>query len=446
LNISFISRWKIGILKNFSINNKLVKILYSTLAIFQVNFHQPAHAQDVIDQARNHTVKITTAINYAFGLEKKTSMNGAGFLIDKSKGWILTNAHVAARSPSVVTVRFRDQDSIEAQKVYVDNHLDVAVIKVSPKLIPEQAISAQLNCEDNARPGTSVIAFGHPWDLDYTATRGIISGVRTVEGEEVLQTDSALNPGNSGGPLIDATTGQILGINSSHLEPPKSEGVSFAVPSPLVCRIINLLKDGQDPAPPLMPITFATTNKSNELVIASSEGNFRDILRPGDRILELDEDRDVISQSRFLGSLRGKSAARIVIARNSNMIEHSIQMPTSKDRVTLHGMSFSGMLVGPPTAKEAPEGLLIVHCVDPSSVAEQTQIQDGDQITAIGGKPMNSFDDIRAELIASNNKNIEIIIRRPNFNMLSGRNEYYEKRIQVTDLKEINENGVISKP
>lgn len=427
-------------------NRFLSKLLHASLAGLLMTNNQPAKAQDVIDQARNHTVKITTAINYAFGIEKKTSMNGAGFLIDKSKGWILTNAHVAARSPSVITVRFRDQDSIPAQKIYVDNHLDIAVIKVLPENIPEQAISAQLHCDDNARPGTSVIAFGHPWDLDYTATRGIISGVRTVEGEEVLQTDSALNPGNSGGPLIDATTGQILGINSSHLEPPKSEGVSFAVPSPLVCRIINLLNDGQDPAPPLVPLTFATTNKSNELVIASSDGELRDVFKPGDRILQIDGDQDIFSQSRFLGSLRAKSSASIIISRDGSTIAQRIKTPANKDHVIRHGMSFSGMLIGPPTAKEAPKDLFIVHCVDPSSIAEQSQIEDGDQIAAIEGKEMNSFDDIRSELIASNDKTVEIIIRRPNFNMLSGRNEYYVKRIQVTDLLEINENGVVKLP
>lgn len=84
--------------------------------------------------------------------------------------------------------------------------------------------------------------------------------------------------------------------------------------------------------------------------------------------------------------------------------------------------------------------------VDPSSIAEQSQIEDGDQIAAIEGKEMNGFDDIRSELIASNNKTVEIIIRRPIFNMLSGRNEYYVKRIQVTDLQEIDENGVVLLP
>jgi serine protease Do len=409
------------------------------VALFHLLLISNSQAQDVIAQARNHTVKITTAITYAFGLEKKSSSNGAGFLIDKARGWILTNAHVAARSPSTISIRFRDEDSIPAQKVYVDNHLDIAIIKVSSEKIPERAVEASLDCNEDVHIGASVIAFGHPWDLDYTATRGIISGERTVEGEEVLQTDAALNPGNSGGPLIDANSGRVLGINSSALEPSKTEGMNFAVPISLVCRIINLLRDGQDPSPPKIPIKIATTDKSNELVIATSDEPFQEMFHPGDRIVEVEGDTNITSLSRFLDRLRGRKSAEIIIERNGVRMEKTVEVPPLKDRVEYHGMAFSGVLIGPPTAKDAPNDIFIVHCVDPSSVAEQAQFEDSDQIIAINGKNIHSFDDIRSTLGQLNNKTAEIIIRRPKFNMLSGRYEYYARKIMVSDLKEVSE-------
>ena len=102
-------------------------------------------------------------------------------------------------------------------------------------------------------------------------------------------------------------------------------------------------------------------------------------------------------------------------------------------------MAFSGVLIGPPTAKDAPNDIFIVHCVDPSSVAEQAQFEDSDQIIAINGKNIHSFDDIRSMLGPLNNKSAEIIIRRPKFNMLSGRYEYYARKIMVSDLKEVSE-------
>ena len=82
--------------------------------------------------------------------------------------------------------------------------------------------------------------------MDFTATRGIISGAKVSHGAEFLQTDAALNPGNSGGPLIDAETGLIVGINAGSLKDKNTEGLHFAVPIKLVCTILDLLKQEGD--------------------------------------------------------------------------------------------------------------------------------------------------------------------------------------------------------
>lgn len=425
-------------------NNKINLMKFALLVNLLLTFYtQSVYAKDIIDQAKSYTVKITTVINYAFGLDIKSSINGAGFLIDKDRGWFITNAHVAARSPSSISIRFKDEDSIDAQKIYIDNILDVAIIKVDPNKIPSWAAQSTLKCDNDVQAGTSVIAFGHPWSLDFTATRGIISGSGNVEGDEVLQTDAALNPGNSGGPLIDAMTGEVLGINSSHLEPSKTEGMNFAVPIALVCPIIKLLKENADPAPPAIPVIFAKSLKPSELIIASSEGEYRDFLKPGDRVTKLDMATNIISQSRFLSMLRGKKSINISIERDNKIIEQTIQITKNKNHVQLQGMFFSGMLAGVATAKEAPKDLVIIHSIDPGSLAQQSQFQDGDQIVAVGGKTISSFNDFHNYLIESNKKKIEIIIRRPNFNMISGRYEYFARIIDVSGLKEINEMGVI---
>lgn len=104
---------------------------------------------------------------------------------------------------------------------------------------------------------------------------------------------------------------------------------------------------------------------------------------------------------------------------------------------------FSGMLAGVATAKEAPKDLVIIHSIDPGSLAQQSQFQDGDQIIAVGGKIISSFNSFHDYLIDSNKKKIEIIIRRPNFNMISGRYEYFTRIIDISSLKEINETGIV---
>ena len=158
-------------------------------------FAPTVSANDVIESAGRFTVKITTAVDYSFGTERKGTSRGAGFLVDRERGWVLTNAHVAAKSPSTVRVSFKDRPYSKVEKVYVDNHLDLAVLRVDLANIPDEAVVASMKCEGEPAAGLPVIAFGHPWGLDYTATRGIISGTKSLEGEEALQTDAALNPG-----------------------------------------------------------------------------------------------------------------------------------------------------------------------------------------------------------------------------------------------------------
>ena len=85
-------------------------------------------------------------------------------------------------------------------------------------------------------------AYGHPKGLKFSS-RGIISKQRFLYGKEVIQTDAAINSGNSGGPLIDLETGLIIGVNKATLK--KSNGIGLAVPSYLVCKIVNLYNEGK---------------------------------------------------------------------------------------------------------------------------------------------------------------------------------------------------------
>ena len=142
--------------------------------------------------------------------DSKETSNGAGFLIDRNRGWILTNAHVVSYSPSIHKIAFHNHDYISAQKIYVDPNLDLAILQVPSSEIPKTAHEAKLDCNSNVSTGHPVGAFGHPWGYSFTGTRGIISGIDDVE---MLQTDAPINPGNSGGPLFNED-GDVIGINS----------------------------------------------------------------------------------------------------------------------------------------------------------------------------------------------------------------------------------------
>jgi len=400
-----------------------------------------AEALDIIAQANRYTVKVSAAIEYPFGNESKGTRRGAGFLIDRERGWILTNAHVAAKSPSRVRVSFKDRSFIPASKVYVDNHLDVAVIAVAPERIPEETLAGGLQCQNEPTAGAAVIAFGHPWSLDYTATRGIISGTQVRAGEERLQTDAAINPGNSGGPLIDVTSGLILGINSSGVARNVSEGLNFAVPALLVCRIVDLLKKGIDPDPPILPVTFATTQRDRELVVADAISEWEGLLKTGDRIQSVNGDKSARFASRFLGQARGASSLKVEVLRDGSNVAVDLPVPSQKDRMLLLGVHVSGKVVGQSTVPGYDPTVMWVQFVDDASSADQASIAEGDQILSINGTRVRAHAEVLSAFSAVDGREVEVIIRRPRFSLISGRYDYYARKLDVSEIFEIDANG-----
>jgi S1-C subfamily serine protease len=153
---------------------------------------------------------------------------GSGF-ITRSDGVILTNAHVVDGA-SDVTVTLPDGRSYSGKVLGADPLTDVAVVKVVASKLPV----APLGDSERVRPGEWAIAIGNPLGLDNTVTAGIISAIQRTnavgEGQRVpyIQTDAAVNPGNSGGPLIN-DRGQVIGINTAIRQAPGA-GLSFAVP------------------------------------------------------------------------------------------------------------------------------------------------------------------------------------------------------------------------
>jgi S1-C subfamily serine protease len=399
----------------------------------------PVAAKDVITDATRFTVQTTTSVEYSFGADVKGTSRGSGFLIDRERGWIATNAHVVQRSPSRVRVSFKETPYYTVDKVYIDSHLDFAIVKIDPDKIPPNAIAAELACKSAPKAGTQVIAFGHPWGLEYTATRGIISGVKTLNSVEQLQTDAAINPGNSGGPLIEEETGQILGINASGLT--NSEGLNFAVPIPLACTIIDLLKAGRDPAPPILPAALALTLGDRELVVADIGKDWADKLSIGDRVLSIDGEVNVKNQSRLFDKLRGKDFAPVQIKRGAQELSVTLAIPNNKDKVSRKGIYVAGMLIGVSTIALAPQNDMYVQMVNRASMAEQAQIREGDVILAIDGKPTRSHEDLMSALMGRENKEVEVMIKRER-SQARYRYDYYVRKLDIDNLVVIDETGV----
>lgn len=172
---------------------------------------------------------------------------GSGVIISRD-GHIVTNAHVIADSQNII-VKLHDRREVEAELIGSDEITDVAVLKIkAEKLIP-----ADWGDSDLLEVGALVWAIGTPYELEQTVTSGVISGKNRYERDyrnaekvqqELIQTDAAVNPGNSGGPLVNSQ-GQVIGINTS-IYGDKFQGISFAVPSAIARYVAEqLMTNGQ---------------------------------------------------------------------------------------------------------------------------------------------------------------------------------------------------------
>src|SRR3954469_15272022 len=165
---------------------------------------------------RARSVQETQSPFEIFPRQQENVSTGSGFVLD-DKGDILTNAHVVASSLDV-RVSFSDRRTVAARVVGKDPDTDLAVLSVNPKEVSLHPLV--LGDSSSMRVGDPTVAIGNPFGLERTLTTGVVSALqRRITApsgfaiEDVIQTDAALNPGNSGGPLLDAT-GRVIGVNS----------------------------------------------------------------------------------------------------------------------------------------------------------------------------------------------------------------------------------------
>jgi putative serine protease PepD len=224
--------------------------------------------------------------------------SGTGFVIDE-RGTIVTNAHVVGEA-SQASVRFGDSGAaVDAEVLGSDPSTDLAVLRVDSSSVGALH-PLTLADSDDVRVGDEVVAIGHPFGLDRTATAGIVSGlgreIRSPNGfsiDEVIQTDAAINPGNSGGPLVDGR-GRVVGVNSqiaTNGAGGGNVGVGFAVPANTVREVVPRLASGQTIERPYLGLTTAAGSAGVEVEAVTPGGpGQRAGLRPGDVVVSVDGD------------------------------------------------------------------------------------------------------------------------------------------------------------
>jgi len=414
------------------------KILIVICLLFS-NLVSANELDKILSDANRYTVKISHSTDTPFIEDNYNASFGSGILIDKTNGIIITNAHVSSYSPSINRVNFKFSDPIQSKQVYIDPEIDLAFLQVDSKFIPKDAVEAKLQCKNDYKQGQNVVAFGHPNGKDFTITRGIISAVRyETDFFESIQTDAAINGGNSGGALIDVSSGQVIGINSFGAV--DSEGLNFALPSYSVCKVLELFKNKKDPSPLDFQVLFSSNKEQGKFLKVSEVLNRQSQLQVGDEILEVDN-KKVENPTQLSNESRGKSNITLKILRDNKVQELKLLLKSRGSITERTGLIFSNIIIGDKSSSTA--GIINQRMNNPTSNLVVQNLRSGpgsgklrkfDVIQYIDGKEFKTIQSLHDYL--KDKKQIEIYFRRPSQNEERKYvfNDFHDK-IEVRDIK-----------
>ena len=419
-----------------------MKYLLIYISLYFLTFVSSVYANElerILDQANKYTVKIYNSTDTPFLEDTYNPSAGSGFLIDKANGIIITNAHVASYSPALNRVNFKYSNPVQSKQAYIDTELDLALLKIDPKLIPNNAVEAKLHCKNDYKQGQSVVAFGHPAGKDFTITRGIISAVR-FESDffESIQTDAAINRGNSGGALIDVNTGLVVGINSFGAT--ENQGLNFALPSYTVCKVVDLFKNKKDPSPLNFNVIFANNKEQGKFLKVSEVLTSDNQLKVGDEIIQIDGVK-IENPTQLSHETRGKTNVTLKIIRDTKEQELKLNLKSKGSVTERIGLIFSNIIVSDKASSTRlainqmmanPKGNLVVQNL--RSGPASGKLRKFDVLIYIDGKEFKTVQGLHDYL--KDKKEIEVFFRRPDLNeqeKVTFRDLY--DKIEVRDVK-----------
>jgi S1-C subfamily serine protease len=303
-----------------------------------------ANAEAIFAHAARYTVRIDATVQLPFIEDERGAHFGAAFIVDKDRRWAITNAHVAARSPARLETTLIDGRHFDAERIYVDPYIDIAVLELKGDI--ESLEEAELSCGALPGVGHPVGAYGHPWGFDFTGTQGVVSGATTVLGPAMIQMDTSIDGGNSGGPLISLKTGEVVGVNRASYANTENQSTNFAVPARQVCRILELLQQGRDPSPAQLDTVFYHVQGADyRLTVARTylDENLLQ-LQAEDQIIAVNG-APVANESELLHQLRGSlENVQVSVRRHGKSIDLMGRLSPEPQILDRQGLYFAGIL------------------------------------------------------------------------------------------------------
>ena len=378
--------------------------------------------------------------------EHKEVQGGTGFVISDD-GYIVTNNHVVENATKV-DVRLAKQN-YTAKVVGRDTATDLALLKIEPK---SKLIAIPLGDSDKVRVGEWVMAIGDPLTFDKTVTVGVVSAkersgltadAATRSFENFIQTDAAINFGNSGGPLINVN-GEVIGINTAMFRP--AQNIGFAVPINTLKQVLPQLRDKGKVTRGYLGINIRNVDSDHAAAfkLKDTEGAFVESvlpgepadkagIRPGDTVVKVDnlpvkETRDLIG---YVSAKSPGTKVKLTVIRdgkemvvNVPLAERGGDTSAENDRGSSNGDDSRGKIgisVQPLTAEvrrmagvePGTDGLFVAHVKEVSPAAD-AGLREGDVITSVNNQKITSTEEFgRLVKNAAKGEYLRLYVMRP---------------------------------
>jgi serine protease Do len=310
--------------------------------------------------------------------------------------------------------------------------------------LPQTTREAKLECGDLPKAGVPVVAYGHPGGHYFTGTKGIISGASSKYETELLQTDVPINRGNSGGPLINLSSGRVAGISTATAS--GMQNTNFALASRFACPIVAMLSSGKNPSPPRTDWVFYSGIEESETLKIGKAGNFGEQLgiQPGDVIVSVNGSGKPRNETQLLHAMRGNlEDLRLDIERNGKVITLRASVLPEPDVLKKDGIEVSGMLLNEIDDRLAQDlgvsGVELAY-VERGSAAHLAEISAGTMLVSVNGMPTPNLQAAQQALTAAAEQKEESVLV---FKKVTGKSNasslfiWQERKIAIGDVRKV---------
>ncbi|AMO50505.1 peptidase Do Serine peptidase. MEROPS family S01B [Kosakonia oryzendophytica] len=344
------------------------------------------------------------------GQQQKFMALGSGVIIDAAKGYVVTNNHVVDNA-NTIKVQLSDGRKFDAKVVGKDPRSDIALIQIQD---PKNLTAIKLADSDALRVGDYTVAIGNPFGLGETVTSGIVSalgrsGLNAENYENFIQTDAAINRGNSGGALVNLN-GELIGINTAILAPDGGNiGIGFAIPSNMVKNLTGqMVEFGQVRRGELGIMgTELNSELAKAMKVDAQRGAFVSQVMPnsaaakagikaGDVITSLNG-KPISSFAALraeVGSMPIGSKVALGLLRDGKPVNITLELQQSSQNQVDSSTIFSG-IEGAEMSNKGKDAGVVVNAVKANTPAAQIGLKKGDVIIGANQQPVKNIAELR---------------------------------------------------